>query len=168
MYTGSTGPTDGTTLNPNGYYEDSQLYKLNGEFLGKRNWSWFGFCGFNISYVFDNTDQPLNSKFGWRSLVARFRAHAPPSMKDPRLCVTLSAIRHLIDNPACIILTRDVLQVNRSVHHWTPNAASKIDPIAMRDLYVLSSLRACTDLPTYRADHSKLMIPSSPHSRNGQ
>ena len=154
---GSTGSADGTQLNPNGYYEDSQLYQLNEEYLRKRKWSWFDFCGFNVSSVFDNTDKPLNSRTGWQSLVARFRAHAPSSMKDPRLCITLSAIRHLFDNPVCIILTRDVLQVNRSVHHWTPNVASKIDPIAMRDLYVLSSLQACTDLPTYRVDHSNLM-----------
>lgn len=158
VYTGNEflvtgGSPNGSQLNPKGYFEDSQLYALNEALLHERGWSWHDFCGFDFEDVIAEDAAPQ----GWRSLLARFAAHSPFSMKDPRLCVTFAAVRHLFDNPACVILTRSPLQVRRSASHWTPNVAKGVDSLAMNDLYVRSSLEACADLPTFHVDHADLM-----------
>jgi len=158
LYTGNESPgsgkTDGSQLNPNGYFEDGHLYRLNEYLLHSHNWKWYDFCGYNFT---EALQEETFDQRGWTTLLARFANHAPFSMKDPRMCMLFPFVRQFFDNPVCVILTRNPLEVLKSVQHWTKQVAGGVDPIALNDLYALTSLESCADLPTYHIDHADLM-----------
>ena len=99
--------------NPKGFWERSDVMRLNNEILHAAGGSWDQVSQINLKSI----SGPDKEQFGGRisDILLEMDAHRPWSLKDPRMCLTLPVWRSHLEIPVFLFVFRNPVQVAQSL-----------------------------------------------------
>ncbi|HMP89105.1 MAG TPA: sulfotransferase [Kiritimatiellia bacterium] len=99
--------------NPKGYWERWDVITGNDLLLADYKLEWHRVSEYR-PLQFENTPlERVREVLG--SMVEDYNLNQPWFVKDPRICLTLPCWRKLVENPVCVLVVRDPLQVAHSL-----------------------------------------------------
>ncbi|HEX4298486.1 MAG TPA: hypothetical protein VHZ56_10740 [Devosia sp.] len=152
-YFGPEGISAGYTAdNPKGFWERKDFMAFNRQILKERGCTWFKVDGWDAA-----SRQPLPEalRASMKAAVLELDAHRPWVLKDPRLCITLPEWLPLLEVPAAIIVSRDPLEIARSLQ--MRGDVPLAHGIALWEYYAVHTLRAAAGMPRVFVRHDRLM-----------
>ena len=99
--------------NPKGFWERSDVMRLNNEILHAAGGSWDQVSQINLKSI----SGPDKEQFGGciSDILLEMDAHRPWSLKDPRMCLTLPVWRSHLEIPVFLFVFRNPVQVAQSL-----------------------------------------------------
>lgn len=142
-----------TEDNPRGFYERKDVWTLSERTFAAAGRSWFDIVDFDPLAI----DAGTHAAFGAeaRRIIALLDEHRPWVLKDPRLCVLFPLWRPLLQEPVCVLIHRDPLQVARSL--LRRDGFPLLVGVALWEHYTLAALDATRSLPRLLVRHEDLL-----------
>ncbi len=146
----STGRSD---QNAKGFWERRDVRDLNDDVLFGSRCDWDCVADFNLDAV------PAETKSAYvgaaADIVLNMDAHRPWFVKEPRLCLVFPIWRQVLENPFCIHVLRNPLEVAHSLR--TRNGIPIRTGLALWEAYSLHALNASTGLRRVFISYEDLM-----------
>lgn len=145
--------TEPNEENPRGFWERRDVRAVCDGLLQDSGFDWWKLVGFSPDAV------PETVREEWLGAFARvledLDAHRPWVVKEPRLCVLLPVLLPMLDAPVCVHVTREPLEVARSMHQRDgfPIGAAQ----ALWELYTVHAFEASHGLPRVLVRHEDLV-----------
>ncbi len=145
--------TDANEENPKGFWERRDVRALCDGLLQGAGFDWFRLGGFEPSAIPDDLRQVQAEAFA--HVLDDLNAHQPWVVKEPRLCLLMPVLEHLLDSAVFVHVSRDPIEVARSVHHR--NNLPMAGAVALWETYTLSALSASAGRPRAHVRHEEVM-----------
>ena len=114
---------------------------------------WHRIDGFDVEEI--PADVLSTQRAAFAEILTDLNSHRPWVLKEPRLCLLLPALEPLLDDVVCIIVSRDPVEVARSVHHR--NHLPMAGAIALWEAYTLAALEASAQHRRVHIRHEDLL-----------
>ncbi|MEZ5181024.1 MAG: hypothetical protein R2702_03970 [Acidimicrobiales bacterium] len=145
--------TEANEENPKGFWERRDVRAICDALLVGSDADWWRAADFDAASIPPAVlDEELPKL---RRLILELDAHRPWVVKEPRLCLLLPVLRPLLEAPVAVHVTRDPLEVARSLARRNDFAVNV--GTAMWELYSVRSLEASAGMPGVHVDHAALM-----------
>lgn len=145
--------TEANEENPRGFWERRDVREVCDGLLHDAGFDWWRLTGFDARGLPQGSQRRWSAVF--RDIVDELEPHRPWVMKEPRLCTLLPVLRPLLTAPVCIHVTREPLEVARSVHRR--NQLPVEGGLALWELYTVRALEASEELPRVLVRYEDLM-----------
>lgn len=145
--------TETNDENPRGFWERRDVRAVCDGLLQGAGFDWWKLSGFDVGALPDGVRRAGLAAFG--EVLADLDAHRPWVVKEPRLCVLLPALRPALDAPVCVHITREPLEVARSMH--ARDGFPVHGALALWELYTVRAFQASADLPRVLVRYEDLM-----------
>ena len=145
--------TGRSSENEKGFWERRDVRMINDSILFTSKCDWDLLAEFDPGLIPDTTKEGHASAIA--DVVTRLDAHRPWFVKEPRLCVTFPIWRSALEQPLCIHISRNPLEVAHSL-----KARNRIPirvGLALWELYNVHALQAATQLPLLRVTYEDLV-----------
>lgn len=106
--------TEANEENPRGFWERRDVRAVCDGLLHGAGFDWWKLTGFDAADL--PADVVAQGRAAFAEVLGELEAHRPWVVKEPRLCVLLPVLAPLLDHPVCIHVTREPLEVARSMH----------------------------------------------------
>ena len=154
LYFGEENASTGrSSQNEKGFWERRDVRMINDSILFTAD------CDWDLVSKFDARMIPTETNAGHKSAIAdvvvKLDAHRPWFVKEPRLCVTFPIWRATLEQPICIHIGRNPLEVAHSL-----NARNGIPirvGLALWELYNTRALQAASGLPLLSVSYEDLV-----------
>ena len=139
--------------NPKGFWERRDLRNFCDVLLQESGAEWWQLAEFSI----DQIAPELKEKSGAMAKMAlrQLSHHEPWVAKEPRLCVLLPMLLEYVDNPVCVHVYRNPLEVARSLN--VRNAIPIQFGLALWEFYNRMAVINSQDLPVVRIAYEALL-----------
>ncbi|HRW36828.1 MAG: glycosyltransferase [Acidimicrobiales bacterium] len=145
--------TEANDENPKGFWERRDVRAICDALLMGAGADWWRAAGFDAASIPPEVlDEELPKL---RRLILELDAHRPWVVKEPRLCLLLPVLRPLLEAPVAVHVTRDPLEVARSLARRNDFAVNV--GTALWELYSVRALEASAGMPGVHVDHAALM-----------
>jgi hypothetical protein len=148
-----TALTTANTNNPKGFWERRDVRELNDDLLESMG------CDWHLVARLGEREPPAGalSVFldGVRRLLGELDLNRPWVIKEPRLCLTLPWWRPLLEEPVCVFVHRNPLEIARSLA-----ARNEFPPafgVALWERYMQSALNASANLARCSVAHEEII-----------
>ena len=145
--------TGRSSENEKGFWERRDVRMVNDSILFTSK------CDWDLLAEFDADRIPSTTRDGHTAaiadLVTKLDAHRPWFVKEPRLCVTFPLWRAALEQPLCIHISRNPLEVAHSLK--TRNRIPVRVGLALWELYNVRALQAARELPLLRVTYEDLV-----------
>jgi len=128
--------------NPKGFWERAEVYKLNDALLAAHGCSWSDLKNWSFSEPLSVSDAVTENI---RRFIHGMDAFRPWVVKDPRMCLTFSAWRPVLEVPVAVLVHRNPIEVAVSLQ--TRNNFPLEYGIALWEHYVVGLLNNTMDVP---------------------
>ena len=142
-----------TEDNPRGFYERQDVWTLSERTFAAAGRSWFDIVDFDPLAIDAGTHEVFAAEA--RRILALLDEHRPWVIKDPRLCLLFPLWRPLLEEPVCVLIHRDPLQVARSL--MRRDGFPLLVGVALWERHTLAALDATRDLPRLLVGHEDLL-----------
>ena len=143
--------------NAKGFWERRDVRDLNDDILFNSRCDWDCVTNFDLDTV------PVESTSAYASaaaeIVLNMDAHRPWFVKEPRLCLLFPVWRQALENPCCIHVLRNPLEVAHSLR--TRNGIPIRAGVALWEIYNLRALNGSAGLPRVLVPFDDLMANAS-------
>lgn len=145
--------TEANEENPKGFWERRDVRAICDALLLGADADWWRAADFDATAIpAEVLDEELPKL---RRLILELDAHRPWVVKEPRLCLLLPVLRPLLEVPIAVHVTRDPIEVARSLARRNDFAVTV--GTALWELYSVRSLVASAGMPGVHVDHAALM-----------
>ncbi len=155
---GENAGTGRSSENEKGFWERRDVRMINDSILFTSNCDWDLLSGFDVPGI------PADTYAGHRSAIAnivmKLDTHRPWFVKEPRLCVTFPLWRETLEQPVCIHIVRNPLEVAHSLK--TRNRIPIRVGLALWELYNTRALQAASGLPLLCMSYEDLLDAPGP------
>ncbi|MCY4514448.1 MAG: glycosyltransferase [Candidatus Tectomicrobia bacterium] len=155
---GENAGTGRSSENEKGFWERRDVRMTNDSILFTSNCDWDLLSGFDVPSI------PADTYAGHRSAIAnivmKLDTHRPWFVKEPRLCVTFPLWRETLEQPVCIHIVRNPLEVAHSLK--TRNRIPIRVGLALWELYNTRALQAASGLPLLCVSYEDLLDTPGP------
>ena len=145
--------TDANVENSLGFWERRDMRNLCDRMLQSAGADWWKIADFDPKAIPRATLAEQRRNF--EEIVSELDKYQAWVIKEPRLCLLLPVLRHYVNNPVCIHIYRNPLEVARSLQ--TRNGFSIFAGLALWEVYNLHALRASEGLPRISLSYESLM-----------
>lgn len=145
--------TEANEENPKGFWERRDAREVCDGLLHGAGADWWKVADFDPSSIPAAVLDEQLPKLA--SLLEELDAHRPWVLKEPRLCLLLPVLRPLLEEPVAVHVTRDPIEVARSVARR--NDFSVPVGAALWELYSVRALQASAGMPGVHVDHGALI-----------
>jgi len=139
--------------NPKGFWEQMPVRNLNDFLLQAVGASWDNPHDFSVDRISEK------ARFDFFRLadrfVSRLRGDAPWAIKDPRLSLTMSAWRPLLQDPVVLLVYRNPLEVASSLE--ARNNFPKAYGLALWEKYIIEALNNAAELPLVTVNYGDVV-----------
>ena len=146
--------TDANVENPLGFWERRDMRNLCDQMLQSAGADWWKIANFDPKAIPRATLAEQRRNF--EKIVSELDKYQAWVIKEPRLCLLLPVLRHYVNNPVCIHIYRNPLEVARSLQ--TRNGFSISAGLALWEVYNLHALKASEGLPRISLSYESLML----------
>ena len=146
--------TDANVENPLGFWERRDMRNLCDQMLQSAGADWWKIANFDPKAIPRATLAEQRRNF--EKIVSELDKYQAWVIKEPRLCLLLPVLRHHVNNPVCIHIYRNPLEVARSLQ--TRNGFSISAGLALWEVYNLHALKASEGLPRISLSYESLML----------
>ncbi|MBX3285279.1 MAG: sulfotransferase, partial [Actinobacteria bacterium] len=145
--------TEPNEENPRGFWERRDVRAVCDGLLHGAGFDWWKLVGFDAADL--PPDVVAAGRDAFATVLEELDAHRPWVVKEPRLCVLLPVLAPLLDAPVCVHVTREPLEVARSMHQRDgfPLAAA----LGLWELYTVRALEASAGGPRLLVRYEDLM-----------
>ena len=145
--------TDANVENPLGFWERRDMRDLCDQMLHSAGADWWKIANFDPKAIprAALAEQLRN----FEKIVSELDKYQAWVIKEPRLCLLLPVLRRYVNNPVCIHIYRNPLEVARSLQ--TRNGFSISAGLALWEVYNLHALKASEGLPRISLSYESLM-----------
>ena len=150
----STGRSD---QNVKGFWERRDVRDLNDDMLFGARCDWDCVADFDLDEVAGETKSAYVEAAA--DIVLNMDAHRPWFIKEPRLCLLLPVWRQALENPFCIHVLRNPLEIAHSLR--TRNGIPIRAGLALWEIYSLHAVNASAGLPRVFVSFEDLMENAS-------
>ena len=145
--------TDANVENPLGFWERRDIRDLCDQMLHSAGADWWKIANFEPDAIPRVILAEQRRKF--EKIVSELDKYQAWVLKEPRLCLLLPILRHYVNNPVCIHIYRNPLEVARSLQ--TRNGFSISAGLALWEVYNLHALKASEGLPRISLSYESIM-----------
>ena len=145
--------TDANVENPLGFWERRDIRDLCDQMLHSAGADWWKIANFEPNAIPRVILAEQRRKF--EKIVSELDKYQAWVLKEPRLCLLLPILRHYVNNPVCIHIYRNPLEVARSLQ--TRNGFSISAGLALWEVYNLHALKASEGLPRISLSYESIM-----------
>ena len=145
--------TDANVENPLGFWERRDMRDLCDQMLHSAGADWWKVANFEPKAIPRVTLAEQRLKF--EKIVSELDKYQAWVLKEPRLCLLLPILRHYVNNPVCIHIYRNPLEVARSLQ--ARNGFSISAGLALWEVYNLHALKASEGLPRISLTYESIM-----------
>ena len=154
LYFGEENASTGrSSQNEKGFWERRDVRTINDSILFTAD------CDWDLVSKFDAEMIPTETNAGHKSAIAdvvvKLDAHRPWFVKEPRLCVTFPIWRALLEQPICIQIGRNPLEVAHSLN--ARNGIPVRVGLALWEFYNTRALQAASGLPLLSVSYEDLV-----------
>jgi hypothetical protein len=139
--------------NQKGYWERHDIWPINHAVMEHFGGCWF--CPPDIDPAAFDGDAFSQLKLKAKALLSQLDARRPWVLKDPRMCMTFSFWRPLLERPICVLVIRHPISVARSLQER--NRIPLPVGLAIWEKYVLQSLKDSAGMPRFIVDYDEVM-----------
>ena len=154
--------TGRSSQNEKGFWERRDVRMINDSILFTSKCDWDLLAEFSPDLVPDPTKEGHVSAI--TDVVTKLDAHRPWFVKEPRLCVTFPIWRPALEQPLCIHISRNPLEVAHSLK--ARNGIPIRVGLALWELYNVRALQAAGELPLLRVTYEDLVHDPEQTSEN--
>jgi glycosyltransferase involved in cell wall biosynthesis len=151
------GPPDSSTEandeNPKGFWERRDVRNVCDGLLQGAGFDWYRLDGFDVAAIPDPVRTSQLDAFA--TILTDLNEHRPWVVKEPRLCLLLPVLEPLLDDLVCVHVSRDPIEVARSVHQR--NHLAMAGSVALWELYTLRALEASARHRRVHVRHEDVM-----------
>ena len=145
--------TDANVENPLGFWERRDMRDLCDQMLHSAGADWWKIANFDLKAIPREVLSEQRRQF--EKIVSELDRYQAWVIKEPRLCLLLPVLQRYVNNPVCIHIYRNPLEVARSLQ--TRNGFSVSAGLALWEVYNLHALAASKGLPRISVSYESLM-----------
>ena len=145
--------TDANVENPLGFWERRDMRDLCDQMLHSAGADWWKIANFDLKAIPREVLSEQRRQF--EKIVSELDSYQAWVIKEPRLCLLLPVLQRYVNNPVCIHIYRNPLEVARSLQ--TRNGFSVSAGLALWEVYNLHALAASKGLPRISMSYESLM-----------
>ena len=145
--------TDANVENSLGFWERRDMRDLCDQMLHSAGADWWKIANFDPKAIPRVALAEQRRRF--EKIVSELDKFQAWVIKEPRLCLLLPVLRQYVNNPVCIHIYRNPLEVARSLQ--TRNGFSVSAGLALWEVYNLHALKASEGLPRISLSYESLM-----------
>ena len=146
--------TGANAENPRGFWERRDMRRICDRLLQAAGADWWKVASFDPKAIPHAILAEERRRF--EKIIAALDEHGTWVVKEPRLCLLLPLLRDHIDNPVCIHIFRNPLEVARSLQ--SRNGFSIAAGLALWEAYNRRALSASKNLPRVLVSNESLML----------
>ena len=146
--------TGANVENPKGFWERRDIRQICDRLLHSAGADWWKLASFELDAIPHAILTEERRRF--QKIVSKLNEHKTWIIKEPRLCLLLPALCDYVENPVCIHIFRNPLEVARSLKKRSGFSISA--GLALWEAYNVHALNSCRQLPHILISHSSLMI----------
>ena len=146
--------TGANAENPRGFWERRDMRQICDRLLQAAGADWWKVASFDPKAIPHAILAEERRRF--EKIVAALDEHGTWVVKEPRLCLLLPLLRDHIDDPVCIHIFRNPLEVARSLQ--SRNGFSIAAGLALWEAYNRRALSASENLPRLLVSHESLRL----------
>ena len=146
--------TGANAENPRGFWERRDMRQICDRLLQAAGADWWKVASFDPKAIPHAILAEERRRF--EKIIAALDEHGTWVVKEPRLCLLLPLLRDHIDNPVCIHISRNPLEVAQSLQ--SRNGFSIAAGLALWEAYNRLALSASENLPRLLVSHESLML----------
>ena len=139
--------------NPRGFWERRDVREVCDGLLHDAGFDWWRLDGFAVGRL--PKDSVERRREAMAAVVDRLAPHAPWVIKEPRLCLLLPALLPVLDDPVCVHVTREPLEVAHSIE--ARNGLPVTAGLALWEMYTVRALEASSGLRRLHVRHEDVM-----------
>jgi GT2 family glycosyltransferase/glycosyltransferase involved in cell wall biosynthesis len=139
--------------NPNGFWERRDVRDLNDELLFSINCDWDTISSLDISLIPKDIVAQFNKSA--KKIVAKLNGHPVWMIKEPRMCLLFPLWKPLFNNPVCIHIYRNPLEVAKSLK--TRNQIPLQTGLALWEKYLISAVNNTKGMVNIFVSHQQMM-----------
>ena len=145
--------TEANEENPRGFWERRDVRAVCDGLLHGAGFDWWKLVGFDAVAL--PPEVVAEGRAAFATVLEELDAHRPWVVKEPRLCVLLPVLAPLLDAPVCVHVTREPLEVARSMHQRDgfPLQAA----LGLWELYTVRAVEASAGMPRLLVRYEDLM-----------
>ena len=145
--------TEANAENPQGFWERRDMRDLCDRMLHSAGADWWKIANFDPKAIPRAAQDEQRRKF--ERIVSELDKFQAWVIKEPRLCLLLPVLRHYVNNPVCVHIYRNPLEVARSLQ--ARNGFSISAGLALWEVYNLHALKASEGLARISLSYEVLM-----------
>ena len=145
--------TDANVENPLGFWERRDMRDLCDRMMHSAGADWWKIANFDPKAIPRVVLAEQRQEF--EKIVSVLDKYEAWVIKEPRLCLLLPVLRHYVENPVCLHIYRNPLEVARSLQ--TRNGFGISAGLALWEVYNLHALNASEGLPRISLSYESLM-----------
>jgi glycosyltransferase involved in cell wall biosynthesis len=145
--------TEANDENPKGFWERRDVRAVCDGLLHGGGFDWHRLDGFSLEALPPGVVEQQLAAFG--AVLAELDQHRPWVVKEPRLCLLFPLLRPQLDQPVCIHVTREPLEVALSLH--ARNGLPVQGALALWELYTGHAIDASAGLPRVHVRHEDVI-----------
>ena len=146
--------TDANVENPLGFWERRDMRNLCDQMLQSAGADWWKIANFDPKAI--PRAILAEQRRNFEKIVSELDEYQAWVIKEPRLCLLLPVLRHYVNNPVCIHIFRNPLEVARSLQ--TRNGFTISSGLALWEVYNLHALKSSEGLPRISLSYEALML----------
>ena len=139
--------------NEKGYWERHDVWPINHAVMQHSGGCWF--CPPDVDPAAFDGDAFTQLKRQAKAVLSQLDTRRPWALKDPRMCMTFSFWRPLLEVPICVLVIRRPIAVARSLQKR--NQIPLPVGLAIWEKHVLQSLKDSAGLPRFIVDYDEVM-----------
>lgn len=143
--------------NPWGFWERRDVREICDRLLHAAGADWWKVANFDLQSIPHAVLSEQRGRF--KEVVSVLTRHDLWVIKEPRLCLLLPALRDYVENPVCVHVFRNPLEVAKSLQ--LRNGFSISAGLALWETYSRHALKASENLPRLFIAHESLMLDPS-------
>lgn len=144
--------------NPKGFWERRDILELDKEILNSASANWYRVSDFELSKIDDSARLDYQKEI--QKIVSSLNEHKPWAVKEPRLSLLFPLWKSFLENPICLHVVRNPLEVAKSLR--TRNNFPLSVGLALWEHYLICEIKHLWDVRKIHLLHDELMHdPSS-------
>ena len=146
--------TEANIENPKGFWERRDMRQVCDSLLHSAGTAWWNIAQFNPQAI--PADILKGQRQSFKRIISALDAHDTWVIKEPRLCLLLPVLSDCLENPVCVLIYRNPLEVARSLQ--TRNGFSIASGLALWEAYNIHAINVANHVPVTTVCYESLML----------